>query len=157
VDEPRVCVVSEVKAGQVEKVDDENQLGPVKVRSDKQHDKRKVEEVVHDEVASHTGRGVDNVLVGREEMGDVTTLQDEEDDPEDGGDDGVHGEGGWVEIVLVPDAPADVVPIVRLIDAVVNRHNEGEEPGEGGEDLVSGDGAGRVRLSFGERVPGAES
>ena len=81
VDEARVRVVAEVERGEVEEVEDEDDLGPVEVRADEEHDKGEVEEVVHDEVASHAGGGVDVGGVGREEVGNVAALEDEEHDP----------------------------------------------------------------------------
>jgi hypothetical protein len=53
----------------------------VKVRADKEHDKREMEEVVEDEVASNAGGSVDNVGVAREEVANVTSLENEQDNP----------------------------------------------------------------------------
>lgn len=55
--------MAEVERGQVDEVENENDLSPVEVRADKQHDKSEVEEVVEDEVASNAGSSVDNVRV----------------------------------------------------------------------------------------------
>lgn len=64
--ESGICVVAEVERGQVDEVENENDLSPVEVRADKQHDKSEVEEVVEDEMASNAGGSVNNVRVARE-------------------------------------------------------------------------------------------
>lgn len=46
VDEARISMVAESKGRQVKEVDNEYDLGPDKVATDKQHDKSKVKEVV---------------------------------------------------------------------------------------------------------------
>lgn len=81
VDEARVRVVAKVERDQVDKVDDQHQLGPVKVGADKEHDKGRVEEVVEDKVAADARGGVDNVRRLGEEMTNVAKLEDKEDDP----------------------------------------------------------------------------
>lgn len=81
VDEARVGVVAEVEARQVDEVEDEDDLGPVEMRADKEHDEGEVEEVVEDEVAADAGGGVDGVGVLGEQVGDVAELEDEEEDP----------------------------------------------------------------------------
>lgn len=53
----------------------------MEVRSDKEHDKGEVEEVVEDEVAPNAGGSMNNVRVAREEVADVTSLEEEEDNP----------------------------------------------------------------------------
>jgi hypothetical protein len=152
VDETRVGVVAEVQRREVEEVEDENDLGPVEVGADKEHHKRKVQQVVGDEVASNAGGGVHMGRVGREEVSNVAALEDEENDPEDGGNDRVHGEGARVEGVLVPDALPDGVAIMRGVNGVVDGDDDGEDPGEESEDLVSGDGSMTVLLPLAEGV-----
>ena len=151
-DEARVRVVAEIEGAQVDKVDDEQELCPDEVGADEEHDKGEMEEVVEDKVATDAGGGVDVVGVLGEEVGDVAELQDEEDNPEDIGDGAVHGEGTWVEVVLVPDAPADGEAIMGLVDGVVDRDDDRKEPGEDREDLVGDDRAGSMSLSLGEGV-----
>jgi len=58
VDESRMGVVAEVKESQVEEVDNQNNLSPNKMSSDEEHDEGKLQEVVEDEVASHTSSGL---------------------------------------------------------------------------------------------------
>jgi hypothetical protein len=151
-DESRVRVVAEVERGQVDKVEDEHDLGPEEVGADKEHDPSKVEKVVDDEVAPNAGRGVDMLGALGEEVGDVAELEDKERNPEDVGNDAVHGEGARVESVLIPDAPAESEAIVRLVGGVVDRRDDGQDPGEDGEDLVGDDGVCAVRLPLGEGV-----
>ena len=81
VDEAWVSVVAEVERAEVDEVQDEENLSPGKVGSSKEHDKGEVEEVVHDEVASTAGSSVADVGVAREEVTDITTLKDEENNP----------------------------------------------------------------------------
>lgn len=145
--------MAEIQHRQVEKVEDENNLGPDKVRAHKEHDKGKVEEVVEDEVAADAGGPVDGLGDAGEEVGDVAELHDEEDDPVDVAEDGVHGEGGAVEVVLVPDAAADGVAVLGLVDDIVDGDDDGEEPGYEGEEFVGEDGAGGVRLAVAKGVP----
>ena len=58
VDDARVCVVAKVERGEIEEVENQDEFSPVEVRADKDHGKSEVEEVVHDEVASHISSGV---------------------------------------------------------------------------------------------------
>lgn len=172
VDEARVRVVAEVERGEVDEVGNENHLSPSKVRADKEHDKGKVEEVVEDEVATNTGRGVDGVSVFGEEVQDVAKLKGEEEDPRvllvdgihlfefhacsnspvDGSNDVVHGKGTGIQIVLVPDPLANMVTIVGSVNGVVDRNGDGQQPSEGREDFVSGDGTTAVGFAPREGV-----
>lgn len=147
-----VSVVAEVEGAEVEEVDDENQLGPAKMRTNEEHHECKVEEIVGDEVRSNAGGGIDVVGVGGEEVGDVAELHDEEDDPVDVGKDTVHGERGRVEVVLIPDTLADGVAILGRVHIVVDGNDDGQKPGEEGQDLVGRDGHRAVRLALGEGV-----
>lgn len=152
VDEARVCVVAEVQRRQVEEVEHQDDFSPVEVGLDEEQDEAEVEEVVHDEVASHAGGGMDDVGVAREEVADVASLEDEENDPIDLSNDGIHGESSWVQVVDVPDASSDAVAIVRFVNGVVDRDDDGEEPGEEGEDLEGDDGAVGMGIPLAEGV-----
>ncbi len=81
VDEARVGVVAEVERDEVDEVEDEHHLGPVKVRVDKEVDEEGVQQVVDDEVAADARGGVDNLGVVGEEVANVAELEEEEDDP----------------------------------------------------------------------------
>lgn len=150
--EAGVGVVAEVEGAQVEEVDNQNQLGPVEVRANEEHDEGKVEEVVDDEVASNARRGVHDVRIRGEKMANVASLQDEENDPVDGGDDRVHGKGTGVERVLVPNALTDRVAIVRRVNGVVDGDDDGQHPGNERENLVGGHRSRAVRLALGEGI-----
>ena len=80
-DETRVCVVAEVERRQVDKVEDEQDLGPDEVGANEQHDEGEVQEVVDDEMAANCTSGVHMVEVAGEEVADVTTLEDPENNP----------------------------------------------------------------------------
>ena len=73
--------------------------------------------------------------------------------PVDARDYGVQREGGAVQVIQVPYPLANVEAVLRLVDAVEDRGDDGEEPAEEREDLVRGDGLARVRLAPRERVP----
>jgi hypothetical protein len=62
-----------------------------------------------------------------------------EDEPVDGGDDWVESEAGWVAVVLVPDGPAVVFPVVRRLEGIVNGDDDREQPACKSEDLVPDD------------------
>lgn len=63
-DEACVAVVTEVERGEVEEVDDKQNFSPDKVRAYEEHDKAELQEVVHNEVASHCRSSVDTFGVG---------------------------------------------------------------------------------------------
>ena len=85
VDEARVFVVAEIQRRQVEEVDDEDQLSPGEVRADEEHDEGEVQQVVEDEVAANGAGRVHRLDVAREEADEIAALEDEEDDPDEGG------------------------------------------------------------------------
>lgn len=73
--------MTEIQAREVDKVDDEHDFCPCKVRAHKEHDKGKVEEVIQDEMAAYAGCPGDDFLLAGEEVSHVAELEDEEDDP----------------------------------------------------------------------------
>jgi hypothetical protein len=77
-------VVAEVEGGQVEEVDNQNDLGPNKVGANEEHDESEMEEVVENEVASNTGGSLNVAIVIREEVPQVTDLKEEQGEPERG-------------------------------------------------------------------------
>lgn len=79
VDEARIGVVAEGKGGEVEEVDDQDDLSPAEVSTGEEHDEGEVEEVVQDEVRPYSGGSVDLFEVAGEEVEDITNLQDEQD------------------------------------------------------------------------------
>jgi len=66
VDESRMLVVTEIKSGQVEEIDDQDNLSPGEVSSDEEHDEGKMQKVVEDEVAPHTSSSLDIFTFVRE-------------------------------------------------------------------------------------------
>ena len=80
-DKSRIRVVAEVQGGEVDEVENQDNLSPVEVGADKEHDESEVEEVVEDEVASDAGGSMNDVRVAREEVTNVTGLENEEDNP----------------------------------------------------------------------------
>lgn len=81
VDEARVGIVAKIERREVDEVENEDELGPVEVGADKEHDKGKVEEVVEDEVVADAGGSVGALDVAGEEVADIANLQDEEANP----------------------------------------------------------------------------
>lgn len=173
VDQARTGAVTEIQAREVDKVDDEHDFRPCKVRAHEEHDKGKVEEVVQDKVAAYGGGPVDDFLFAGEEVGYVAELEDEEDDP--GGEmlvagtsvqerrrggslpvdipkNRVHSKRSGIQVILVPDAAADSEAIRGRVEDIVHRDGDGEEPAEEREDLVRDDGAATVRFTAAERV-----
>lgn len=73
--------MAEVERGEVEEIEDQDDFSPVEVRSDKEHDEGKMEEVVEDEVAANARSSIDDVGVAREEMSNIAGLEDEEHNP----------------------------------------------------------------------------
>lgn len=153
VNEARRSVVAEVERRQVEKVEDDDEFGPDEVRAHKEHDKRKVEEVVENKVAADAGCVVDRLLFAGEEVRNVAELEDEENDPVNVTEDGAHGKCRSVQVVLVPDTAADGEAILGLVEDIVDGDDDGQEPREEGKNLVGDDGAGAVRLAVAKGVP----
>ena len=87
-----------------------------------------------------------------EQMGNVSALEDEEDDPVDTGDNMVHPESSVVVIVLAPYPPAVQSTIIGCIKSIIERDDQGQEPGDSGEDLVGDNGVLAVFVAFSERV-----
>lgn len=81
VDESRVGIVSEVQGREVEKVDNQDDLGPDEMVADEEQDKGEVEEVIEDEVAAHGTGGIDSLDIARKQMANVSGLQDEDGKP----------------------------------------------------------------------------
>lgn len=149
---PGVRVVAEVKRGEVDEVEHQDNLGPVKVRADKEHDKCEMEEVVEDEVASNAGGSVNDVRVAREEVANVTSLENEQDNPVDGSDDWVQSESSAVHVVLLPDLSVSRVAIIGTVEGVIDSDNEGQDPGNKGKDLVGKDCAVGVGVPLHEGI-----
>lgn len=81
VNESGVCVVAEVQRRQVDEVEDDDELRPAEQGPHEQHDERKVEQVVQNKVAADSAGRIDFLDIAGEEMRDVTTLENEQDNP----------------------------------------------------------------------------
>lgn len=79
--ETSTSIVAEIKRWEVEEIENENELSPMEVGANEEHDKGKVEEVVHDKVTTDAGSGIDGVGIAGEEVSNIAKLQDEENDP----------------------------------------------------------------------------
>jgi hypothetical protein len=107
------------------------------MRSDKEHDKCEVEEVVDNEVGTDSGGGVDIVDVVREEGPDIARLSDVEGEPVEGGNDGIQGEWRRVQTILFPDAVTPALNIiVGSIEGIVETGDHDNQPRDYGHDLV---------------------
>lgn len=137
VDEAWIGVVAEGKGGQVEEVDDQDDLGPAEVSAGEEHDEGEVKKVVQDEVRAYSGSSVHLFEVAGEEVEDVTDLQDEQDHADfwsgechvseganvysqvNGNQWEVESEAGQVEKILAWDGPAMLEIIGGRLDRVV--------------------------------------
>lgn len=66
-------------------------------------------------------------------MSNVAKLENEQSDPVDVGNEVVQGEGGRVEVVLVPNSLLDVVALVAMlgrVENVIDGDDNGQDPGE---------------------------
>lgn len=73
--------MAQVEEGKIAKVQDGNDLSPDEMRTDEEHDKSELEEIVQDEVTSDAGSGVDIFGFGGEDVPEVADLEHEEDNP----------------------------------------------------------------------------
>lgn len=152
VDELVICVVAEVEDGEVDEVEDEEQLSPAEQGADEKHDKAEVEEIVCNEVGGDRGGVGHHDRVGGEEVADVAQLGDEEDEEVETSNERVHSEGSVEVAILLPDAAAGIPAIGRVIEGIVNGGEDREQPGQDGERLVDPHAAGSVGFALGEGV-----
>jgi len=140
VDESWVCVVSEVQGGQVEEVDDQNDLGPDEVSSDEEHDESELQHIVEYEVAANPRCCIDPVDISREKVRNISDLEDEQGNPVDGGNDNVQSERGFIDSVYIPDGMAPLFDVVlRDIPRIVEGSDNQQQPGEDCQDPVGPD------------------
>jgi len=88
--------VAEVEGGQIEEVDNQNDLGPNEVGANEEHDEREMQEVVENEMASNTSSSLNVGIVTREEVPCVTNLKEEKSEPIKRGDQGIESKWGWM-------------------------------------------------------------
>jgi hypothetical protein len=141
------------------------------VGANEEHDEGKVQEVVEDEVAADTCSRVHIVDITREEVANVSSLQDKENGPkcsvsaavpvpnidiihkpEDIRNDRVHCECRDIQVVHIPYSAADCEAILRLVGDVVDGADNGQEPGQDGENLVTRDRTRAMRFAPSEGV-----
>jgi len=75
--ESRMGVVTEVEGGQVEEIDDQEQLCPTITTTNEQHEESELDKIADYEMASYTSSGIDIVGIGGEERPNISDLQDE--------------------------------------------------------------------------------
>lgn len=75
-----------------------------------------------------------------EQTCEVWNLEDVEDDPVDGDDDAVQGEGGMVMAVLAPNCTTVVVTFMGSFEGIVDGGYDEDKPGDGCKDFVGEDG-----------------
>lgn len=154
VNEPRGRTMAEVRAGQVEEVDNQQQLSPPEVAPHPEVNKPKQQQIMRNKMAPHITRSGNIRLVARIQMPRIPDLQNIKHDPVDTGDNTVHGEGSVVVVVLAPDGVAMIATLVWTLEGVVDAGNGEEEPGEGGADFVGEDGIAGALAAVGEGVYG---
>jgi len=153
VDESWMCVVAEIKGGQVEEVDNQDDLGPDKMPADEEHDKRKLQEVIEDEVASNPSSRLNMVTVLREEVPQVSDLKEEDSEPVERGNESVQSKACWVSCIMSPDGISPMLLVIhRHAKGVIDTGDDGQEPCDDGQDLVRPNGLHIVGLASGERV-----
>ena len=141
-----------IRSAQIEEIHHNQQQRKPKMGPSPQMQKPEDQQVMQDEMGSdvcgrsnmHGVRAVEGVR--------VSELQDIQDDPVDGCDDAVHGEGGVVSGVLAPDCAARLVAFVGGVEGVDYAGDYEEEPGDGCSDLVGQERVARVLIAAGEGV-----
>lgn len=79
-DEARVGMMTESQGRQVEEVNEKDELGPDEVAAGEEHHEGKLKQIVEDEMGTASTRSVDLLNIAREEVEDVSKLQNEQDD-----------------------------------------------------------------------------
>jgi len=144
--------VAEVQRGQVDKVEDQDKLGKAEEGAHEQHDPSEMQQVVEDEVAADGAGLVDATSGVGEEVRDIDGLENEHDEPVDGGNDVVHAERREVVVILSPDRTAMVWAILRVVDCILEGDNHGQQPSDDCEHLVGDNGVLAMLVALRERV-----
>lgn len=139
VDQASILVVAEVQRGEVDEVDDEDELCPDEVTSYKQHHEGEVKKVVENEVAAARASCVLLLHVGREEVSNIAKLGDEQNDPVDVHKHYVQCESGGIQVILAANGVTQVFAIVGALEAIVDGRDDGEKPRQDCQDLVGND------------------
>jgi hypothetical protein len=72
--------------------------------------------------------------------------------PIDGDNDPVHGEGGMVCLVLIPDGTAWAIIVLGSVEIVVDTAEHDKKPGDNGQDFVDQHSSRIMAVSLGERI-----
>ena len=170
VDGTRRGAVAEVGEGEVEEVDDDEQLGEPEVGADPEVDEAEEEEVGGDVVGSDVGGGGNVDGVARVEGVGVDELEEHDENPSggsvavcgcsadgeragvpvDAGHDAVLGEGG--RSVVAPDGASGLVALMRPLESVVDGGNQEDDVGDEGGDAVENQLSRRELFPASERV-----
>jgi len=131
VDEPRRLGVAEVRRGEIEEIDDQQEFSPPEVAAHPEHDEAEQQQVVRDEVAADVARGLDVGRVAGVQVADVAQLHKVQHDPIDRGDDRVHRKRRVAVAVLLPDpVPVGSFVFAWSAEGVEDGAEDGEEPGQ---------------------------
>jgi hypothetical protein len=172
VDGPRGGAVAEVGKGEVEEVDDDEQLGEPEVGADPEVEEAEEEQVGGDVVGADVGGGSDvDGVAGVQGVG-VDELEEEDEDPGGGSavvftmqsrsdgegnnipvdarHDAVLGEGG--RGVVAPDGVTRLVAFIGVLEGVVDGSDQEDDVGNEGGDAVEDQLAGREVFPTRERV-----
>lgn len=148
--------VAEIGEAQVEEIDDEEEFGQPVVVAYPQVNEAKEQKIICDEVAPDVGCCGDVDGVGGIEGIRVEELDDEEDNPVDGGDDAALSKRRGVVVLPEPAVPRMAVVVAMAVlgrvEAVVEGGDEQEQIGHGRGDLVQENGARREVVATRERV-----
>jgi len=96
--------MSEVQEGEVEEVDDQDELSDQEVTTDEEHHKSELEKIVEDEVASNSSSSLNFFGDLREEMPHIHDLEKEECEPVQRGDQWIEREWSLIMLILIPDS-----------------------------------------------------
>jgi hypothetical protein len=133
-DQPRRRAMPEVRKAQIEKVHNKHEFGDPKVAARPEMDEAEEQQIRRDVVGADVGGGRHVDAVGGVEGPCVDELEDEQDDPVEGGDDAVLGEGRGG--VVAPDGvvPVLVVAFVWGAEGVVDGGDDEDDVGDEGGD-----------------------
>jgi len=145
--------VSEIREGQVEEVDEKEELGEPEVVADPEVNEAEEEEVVGDVVRANVCGGSDVDCVFGIEGPGVDELEGKKDYPVDGGDDAVLGKGSG-DVVTPYCVTWSVVLALGLgpVEGVIEGRDDEEEIGYEGGDAVDNESLRGVLLAAGEGV-----
>jgi len=95
--------MTEVQEGQIEEVDDQDDLSPDEVSSNEEHDECELEKVIEDEVGTNSSSSLDMSSGIGKEVPHVCDLEEKQSEPVERQDDLVQEERSQVGIILKED------------------------------------------------------